>query len=266
MKLKEVCNRTGLTQKTIRFYEEKQLFTPITRTLNGRVYREYTEENVQELMDIATLRKALFSLEEIYLIQQDPEEIEPILSDYAQRIKTMSKTIKALSETLDHLTPQAIQDVSQLAQAMTQAAKPLPLPAYDAKPKFKYIEEQELSTLQRQQKVREQRTGESPFFLEQQKFTVRKKLFGEILPYSSLLTGGSANFPKPKEPQALRIVNLFLSALLVICTLVILFYIQQRKISRVNTWNEIKVWLIPLDMILIALRLTTYHIYKHITK
>lgn len=61
-------------------------------------------------------------------------------------------------------------------------------------------------------------------------------------------------------------MNLFLSTLLVICTLVILFYIQQRKISRVNTWNEIKVWLIPLDMILIALRLTTYHIYKHITK
>lgn len=39
MKLKEVCEKTGLTQKTIRFYEERGLIAPSHSTKNGRSYR-----------------------------------------------------------------------------------------------------------------------------------------------------------------------------------------------------------------------------------
>ena len=49
MKLKEVCERTGLTKRTVRFYEEKELFTPQKTYKNGREYREYTEEDVTRL-------------------------------------------------------------------------------------------------------------------------------------------------------------------------------------------------------------------------
>lgn len=42
MKLKEVCESTGLTRKTIRLYEEKGLLVPHKEYRNGREYREYT--------------------------------------------------------------------------------------------------------------------------------------------------------------------------------------------------------------------------------
>ena len=39
MKLKEVCEATGLTRKTIRLYEEKGLLVPQKEARNGREYR-----------------------------------------------------------------------------------------------------------------------------------------------------------------------------------------------------------------------------------
>ena len=56
MKLKEVCESTGLSRKTIRLYEEKGLLVPQMERRNGRDYREYTQADVDALREIATLR------------------------------------------------------------------------------------------------------------------------------------------------------------------------------------------------------------------
>ena len=50
MKLKEVCEATGLTRKTIRLYEEKGLLVPQKEARNGREYREYSQEDVEVRM------------------------------------------------------------------------------------------------------------------------------------------------------------------------------------------------------------------------
>lgn len=66
LQIDEVASRTGLTKRTIRYYEEIGLLHPPTRTEGG--YRLFTEEDVQRLDRIKRLRELMnFSLAEIKL-------------------------------------------------------------------------------------------------------------------------------------------------------------------------------------------------------
>ncbi|PIJ50632.1 Cu(I)-responsive transcriptional regulator [Erwinia sp. OLTSP20] len=62
MNISDVAKRTGLTSKTIRFYEEKGLVTPPVRNLNG--YRCYDARHVEELTLLRQARQVGFNLEE----------------------------------------------------------------------------------------------------------------------------------------------------------------------------------------------------------
>ena len=65
MKMKQVCQLTGLTERTIRFYVEKELCAPETRWMDQRKYYDFSKENVEELRQAAELRKAYFSIQAI---------------------------------------------------------------------------------------------------------------------------------------------------------------------------------------------------------
>ncbi|SQI38621.1 Copper export regulator [Leminorella richardii] len=62
MNISQVAEKTGLTSKAIRFYEEKGLITPPNRSLNG--YRTYNSRNVEELTLLRQARQVGFTLEE----------------------------------------------------------------------------------------------------------------------------------------------------------------------------------------------------------
>ena len=49
MKIKEVCERTGLTERTVRFYMQKGLIAPKGEWRNGREYSEFSETDVEML-------------------------------------------------------------------------------------------------------------------------------------------------------------------------------------------------------------------------
>lgn len=64
LQIGEVAERTGLTQRTLRFYEEKGLLRPPTRMDGG--FRLYSEADIQRLEQIKRLQQLLgFSLAEI---------------------------------------------------------------------------------------------------------------------------------------------------------------------------------------------------------
>ena len=64
LQIGEVAERTGLTQRTLRFYEEKGLLKPPTRMEGG--FRLYSEADIQRLERIKRLQQLLgFSLAEI---------------------------------------------------------------------------------------------------------------------------------------------------------------------------------------------------------
>lgn len=62
MNISDVAKKTGLSSKTIRFYEEKALLTAPIRGENG--YRNYDEHHVEELTLLRQARQVGFTLEE----------------------------------------------------------------------------------------------------------------------------------------------------------------------------------------------------------
>ncbi len=96
MKIKEVISQTGIPEKTIRYYEERGLVTPVTERRNGRTYHEFSEEDVRALKRIVILRQARFSIEEILRMQQHPEAIPEIVQTQRVRIERETEQMKNL--------------------------------------------------------------------------------------------------------------------------------------------------------------------------
>ena len=139
MKLKEVCESTGLSRKTIRLYEEKGLLVPKKERKNGRDYREYTPEDVEILREIATLRRAWFTMDEIARMQQDPDAIEEIFPQYLQWLEQQKMTLESLLNAARAVDPAKVKSVSELSKQMKEADH-MPLPAADIRPKFQYLD------------------------------------------------------------------------------------------------------------------------------
>ena len=148
MKLKEVCEATGLTRKTIRLYEEKGLLVPQKEARNGREYREYSQEDVETLREIATLRRAWFTMDEISRMQQEPEAIGEIFPQYLQWLEAQQQTLRQLLTAARAIDPQQVKSVAELSWKMREAEK-MPLPQTDIEPRFQYLDALE----QRPQKV-----------------------------------------------------------------------------------------------------------------
>jgi DNA-binding transcriptional MerR regulator len=71
MRVGELAKRTGLTVRTLRYYDEIGLLSP--PRLPGSDYRQYGESEIRRLQQIASLRQLGFSLDEIREILTRPE-------------------------------------------------------------------------------------------------------------------------------------------------------------------------------------------------
>ena len=143
MKTKAACDATGLTRKSLLLYEEKGLITPEKRWSNGREYREYSEENIRELRQIAVLRKAWFTMDEIRRMKERPEETPEIFGAYYQWLLAQREELEELLKAAEDLRRTGVTDMAQLAQRLEQPARSLPLPPADVHPRFRYLDELE---------------------------------------------------------------------------------------------------------------------------
>ncbi len=136
MQIKEVSNQTGLTIKTIRFYEERGLISPQTERRNGKNFRCYQESDVQQLQMVATLRKCLFSIEQIKTMLEHPELTPDIFTEYRHALLEQRDLLCLLAEKAETVQPEQLKDPETLARRLTMTARPLPLPTMDVKPNF----------------------------------------------------------------------------------------------------------------------------------
>lgn len=143
MKMKEVMQLTGLTRKTVWFYEENGLIAPSKTRQNGRDYRDYSQEDIQLLLDIAALRKAGFSIDEIKRMQNTPKEVRPIFSEYRHRLMGQKAELEELLHAVDAISLEELDTVQDLLRGIREASAPLPLPATDCTPHFRYIDDEE---------------------------------------------------------------------------------------------------------------------------
>ncbi len=83
MKIKDVIAQTGLTDRAVRLYIENGLVAPENqKTYSGRNNFDFSDADIERLKQIALLRKADFSLEQIKVLQAGGEAARKVLQDY----------------------------------------------------------------------------------------------------------------------------------------------------------------------------------------
>ena len=140
MKIKEVSRATGLTEKTIRYYEHRGLVVPVARELNGRSFREYSEENVSALRAVSTLRKARFPVEEIARMLREPESIGDVLKDYETSVEEAYAALGRIRDLLRREDLSQAEDVFALAEKLQTATENIPLPKQDLHFRFRQLD------------------------------------------------------------------------------------------------------------------------------
>ena len=143
MTRKDVCKATGLTVKTLRLYEEKGLIIPERQYRNGREYRVYTPQLVEELQKIVMLRKALFTMDEIRTMQRSPDAIPQIFETYRQWLTVQEQTFRLLRQTAQNIDADSLTSLDGLVTDLQKAARQMPLPQMDRSPDFKHIDAME---------------------------------------------------------------------------------------------------------------------------
>lgn len=107
MQIRELAERTGLSSKTIRYYEEIGLLPPPKRLPNG--YRNYGEPDVERVIFVMGLRRLDFSLDDIteILLMRDNREapcrtvlglIQSKADEIAHRIVELQRLENELNE------------------------------------------------------------------------------------------------------------------------------------------------------------------------
>ncbi len=126
MKMKDVVAATGLSEKTIRYYEIKGLIAPHLEYRNGRNYHDFSDADVQMLCDVVTLRHADFSIEEILQMQKRNFSIAEILTNYQERIKNKKETYELLHEISNTLGSANFLDISEVATYIRNYSSEVP--------------------------------------------------------------------------------------------------------------------------------------------
>ena len=152
-KIKEVSQLTGLSKKTIRFYEEEGLIQPEKTYQNGRAYRDYTEAHVDALKEIAILRKARFSVEEIKTISSLPEEIPAVFDSYRQRLQEEKQTLEQVLSVVNSIASDALTSKQDLVAQIEPGTQQAALPAIDVHPHFRYLDLLEANLMKRKKKI-----------------------------------------------------------------------------------------------------------------
>ena len=108
MQIGEVAEQTGLSLRTIRYYEEVGLVTPSSRTIGG--FRLYTETDVARLRLVRRMKPLEFSLGEMKDVLQvlDGLDTDPQSSQHADLVARLemyrdaaTARVSALREQLD---------------------------------------------------------------------------------------------------------------------------------------------------------------------
>ncbi len=100
MNISQAATATGLTSKTIRFYEQQGVIPPAARAANG--YRIYSEQQLESLRFIKRARDLGFSLDdsrELLQLSRDPSRTSASVKQKAeQQIQRIDQQIESLQQ------------------------------------------------------------------------------------------------------------------------------------------------------------------------
>lgn len=118
MKMKEVCRRTGLTEKAVRLYIKQGLVEPqVEEGLHANAYT-FREEDVARLQDVAALREAGFSMADIRQMQQDPDQIPALLEEKQSLLAAELRQKQAVQAALERMEAGGRGEIGRVADAL----------------------------------------------------------------------------------------------------------------------------------------------------
>jgi DNA-binding transcriptional MerR regulator len=103
MKIKSVCEQTGLTDKAVRYYIQNGLVFPIYKeNYTGRKNYNFSNDDVERLKKISIMRKYDFSINSIKNIIDDEGCIKNILNMHISEMKSKTDNdIKMINELIE---------------------------------------------------------------------------------------------------------------------------------------------------------------------
>lgn len=138
MKIKTVCERTGLSDRAIRLYIENGLLAPDkTENYTGRRSFDFSEDDVTRLDQIAVLRASGFSIAQIKEVQEDPEKIPAIVAKVTEKQETELRKSEKVLNSLSALSEE-IGSFEELADRLTDETIP-ETPPEDSRMRLRYL-------------------------------------------------------------------------------------------------------------------------------
>lgn len=127
MKIKQAAAQLNVSQKTIRYYEQCGLITPVKELKMGREFRDYDEETMAQLRAIVVLRKLRFTVEDIQRIFDEPESIAEICDVHRQEISEEIALMTDICALFEEISQEGITDGQSLAMEIENCRKKMVL-------------------------------------------------------------------------------------------------------------------------------------------
>ena len=138
MKIKTVCERTGLSDRAIRLYIENGLLAPDkTENYTGRRSFDFSDDDVTRLDQIAVLRASGFSIAQIREVQENPERIPAIVAEVTEKQETELRKSEKVLSSLSALSEE-IGSFEELADRLTDETIP-ETPPEDSRMRLRYL-------------------------------------------------------------------------------------------------------------------------------
>ena len=136
MKMKEVTERTNLTERAVRLYIENGLVEPsFKESYSGRRNLEFSEDDVACLRKISVLRKAGFTISQIKQMQTEPEKCKELLTDLIKRTNERIETDKVIVSCLEPLLCLDTLDMDSISSSLEKpVVEEKELPVEDREP------------------------------------------------------------------------------------------------------------------------------------
>jgi DNA-binding transcriptional MerR regulator len=134
MKIGEIAKQTGISIRTLHYYDQICLLSPSQRTESG--YRLYLDRDIIRLQQIISLRQLGFSLEEIrgclnngtFSFQQTIELHQARVQEQIALSSKILNRLNIIAEELKTKSPTSIHQLLQTIEAITMSNSLTPIP------------------------------------------------------------------------------------------------------------------------------------------
>lgn len=111
LKISEMAKLANTTRRTLIYYDEEGIFSPIKKSATG--YRYYSYNQLYDLLFILSLKSLGLSLDEVKQIKTNPDKmpvkrLQELLANVSQRISDLQQLQTVITQNIENSQPQDI--------------------------------------------------------------------------------------------------------------------------------------------------------------